>query len=63
MTRSLPKLFRWTSLRSPEHMLATKQLNASADVCALERELENLGYALYDPMPEGIQIVEDAASV
>ena len=38
-------------------ILATKQRDAHADVSALERELDQVVYALYSLTPEEIQIV------
>ena len=42
-------------------ILAAKQRDAEADVSALEREIDELVYALYGLTPEEIQIVERAA--
>ena len=42
-------------------ILAAKQRDAAADVSALEREIDELVYALYGLTPEEIQIVEGAA--
>ena len=42
-------------------ILAAKPRNAEADVSALEREIDQLVYALYGLTPEEIQIVEGAA--
>jgi type I restriction-modification system DNA methylase subunit len=43
-----------------DRILAAKQRNADADTRALEREIDNLVYALYGLTPEEIQIVEGA---
>jgi hypothetical protein len=40
--------------------LSAKQRDAGADVSALERELDELVYALYGLTPEEIKIVEGA---
>ena len=42
-------------------ILAAKARDASADTSALEREIDQLVYVLYDLTPEEIQIVEGAA--
>ena len=42
-------------------ILAAKQMDADADVSALEREIDQLVYALYGLTPEEIEIVEGAA--
>ncbi|MCK7480130.1 MAG: hypothetical protein M0C28_24780 [Candidatus Moduliflexus flocculans] len=47
--------------RLVDRILAAKAQDAAADVCALEREIDQLVYALYDLTPEEIQIVEAAA--
>ena len=44
-----------------DRILAAKQRDAVADVSALEREIDQLVYALYGLAPEEIQIVEAAA--
>lgn len=44
-----------------ERILSAKQRDAEADTSALERELDELVYALYGLTPEEIQIVEGAA--
>jgi len=41
--------------------LAAKPRDAEADTSALEREIDELVYALYGLTPEGIKIVEGAA--
>ncbi|MEK7674654.1 MAG: hypothetical protein AAB676_02305 [Verrucomicrobiota bacterium] len=41
--------------------LIAQQRDASADTSALERELDELVYALYGLTPEEIQIVEEAS--
>jgi hypothetical protein len=41
-------------------ILAAKQRDAEADVSALEREIDQLVYALYGLTPEEIKIVEGA---
>ena len=51
-------------MRWPEKLdriLAVKQRDAEADTSALEREIDELVYALYGLTPEEIQIVEGAA--
>jgi hypothetical protein len=47
--------------RLVDRILAAKAQDASADVSALERELDELVYALYGLTPEEIKIVEGAA--
>jgi hypothetical protein len=47
--------------RLVDRILAAKQRDAEADVSALEREIDQLVYALYGLTPEEIQIVEGAA--
>ena len=47
--------------RLVERILSSKQRDAGADVSALERELDELVYALYGLTPEEIQLVEGAA--
>ena len=44
-----------------DRILAAKQRDAEADVSALEREIDQLVYALYGLTPEEIQLVERAA--
>ena len=44
-----------------KNILRAKQRDAEADVSALEREIDQLVYALYGLTPEEIQIVESAA--
>ena len=44
-----------------DRILAAKQRNAEADVSALEREIDQLVYALYGLTQEEIQIVERAS--
>jgi hypothetical protein len=46
--------------RLVERILSAKQRDAAADVRALERELDELVYALYGLTPEEIQLVEGA---
>ena len=41
-------------------MLHTKQRDASADISALERETDELVYALYGLTPEEIKLVEES---
>jgi hypothetical protein len=48
--------------RLVERILSAKQRDAGADVSALERELDELVYALYGLTPEEIKIVEGAAA-
>jgi len=43
-----------------DRILAAKQRNPEADVSALEREIDELVYALYGLTPEEIKIVEEA---
>lgn len=45
-----------------DRMLATKQRDAEADTSALEREMDDLVYALYGLTPEEIKIVESASN-
>jgi hypothetical protein len=47
--------------RLVDRILAAKQRDAEADVTALEREIDQLVYALYGLTPEEIKIVERAA--
>ena len=47
--------------RLVDRILAAKQREAEADTSALEREIDELVYALYGLTPEEIQIVEGAA--
>ena len=47
--------------RLVDRVLLAKQRDAKADVSALEREIDELVYALYGLTPEEIQIVEGAA--
>ena len=47
----------WTS----NQILAAKQRDAAADVSALEREIDQLVYALYALTPEEIALVESTA--
>jgi adenine-specific DNA-methyltransferase len=44
-----------------DRILAAKKRNPDADTSALEREIDQLAYALYGLTPEEIQIVEGAA--
>jgi hypothetical protein len=44
-----------------ERILSAKQRDAGADVSALEREIDELVYSLYDLTPEEIKLVEGAA--
>jgi hypothetical protein len=44
-----------------ERILAAKQRDAEADTSALEREIDELVYALYGLTPEEIKIVEGAS--
>src|SRR3989442_415281 len=44
-----------------DRILAAKQRDAEADVSVLEREIDQLAYALYGLTPEEIKIVEGAA--
>ena len=43
-------------------VLPAKQWDAGADVSALEREIDELVYALYGLTPEEIRIVESASA-
>ena len=45
-----------------DRILAAKQRDAEADVSALEREIDELVYALYGLTPEEIKTVEGAES-
>jgi adenine-specific DNA-methyltransferase len=47
--------------RLVERIMSAKQRSASADVSALERELDELVYALYGLTREEIKIVESAS--
>ena len=47
--------------RLVERILSAKQRDADADVSALEREIDELVYALYGLTPEEIKLVEGAA--
>jgi adenine-specific DNA-methyltransferase len=47
--------------RKVDNILVAKQRDAEADVSAVEREIDQLVYALYGLTPEEIQIVEGAA--
>lgn len=42
-----------------DHIIAAKQRDAGADVSALEREIDQLVYALYGLTPEEIKLIED----
>ncbi|MCZ7638618.1 MAG: hypothetical protein M5U12_22730 [Verrucomicrobia bacterium] len=44
-----------------DRLLAAKARDAEADTSALEREMDQLVYALYGLTPEEIKIVEGAA--
>ena len=44
-----------------DRIIAAKQRDAGADVSALEREIDQLVYALYGLTPDEIKIVEDSA--
>ena len=44
-----------------ERILATKKKNPAANTSALEREIDQQVYALYDLTPEEIKIVEESA--
>ena len=46
---------------STHRLLAAKQRDAEADVSALEREIDELVYALYALTPEEIKLVQGAA--
>jgi hypothetical protein len=48
--------------RLVDRILAEKTRDASADVSAWEREIDQLVYALYGLTPEEIQIVEGASA-
>jgi hypothetical protein len=50
-----------TSPRLVERILSAKQRDASADVSALEREIDELEYALYGLTPEEKALVQAAA--
>jgi adenine-specific DNA-methyltransferase len=41
-----------------DRILAAKKRDPKADTTALEREIDQLVYQLYDPTPEEIAIVE-----
>jgi hypothetical protein len=57
---NLQKIRCWSGNKS-RCILATKAQDANAGVTALERELDELVYALYGLTPEEIQLVEGAA--
>jgi adenine-specific DNA-methyltransferase len=60
----IPKPSKKVELEIEAHVrevLAAKQRDAGADTSALERETDELVYALYGLTPEEIQIVEGAA--
>jgi hypothetical protein len=59
-TRLLPGLSPWRSSHWHDGILAAKQRDAGADVSALEREIDELVYALYGLTPEEIKIVEES---
>jgi hypothetical protein len=44
-----------------DRILKAKQANAAADTSALERELDQLVYRLYDLTPDEIRLVEESA--
>ena len=46
--------------RLVDRILAAKQLDAKADTSVLEREEDELVYALYGLTPKEIKLVEDA---
>ena len=47
--------------RLVERILSAKQRDAGADVSALERELDELVYALYGLTPDEIKLVQESA--
>jgi hypothetical protein len=47
--------------RLVERILSAKQRDAGADVSALEREIDELVYALYGLTPKEIKLVEEAS--
>ena len=47
--------------RLVDRILAAKQRDAGADLSALEREIDELVYALYGLTPEEIKLVEGSA--
>jgi hypothetical protein len=49
--------------RLVDRILAAKQRDAEADVSTLEREIDEVVYALYGLTPEEIKIVEGAIKV
>ena len=49
--------------RLVDQILSAKKPNPEADVSALERQIDELVYGLYDLTPEEIQIVEGAAKM
>jgi len=60
--------FRWPDsatdkkvTRLVDHIVSARQRDAGADVSALEREIDELVYALYGLTPEEIALVEGAA--
>ena len=55
----MPRQWR-EEARLVDRMLAAKQRDAGADTSALEREIDELVYALYGLTPEEIKIVEEA---
>jgi hypothetical protein len=46
--------------RLVDRIIATKQRDAEADTIALEREIDQLVYALYGLTPEEIQVIEES---
>ena len=58
---AMPSQQRKPVERLVERILSAKQRDAGADVSALERELDQLVYALYGLTPEEIKLVEGSA--
>jgi len=52
---------RETLSKAVDRIAAAKQSNAEADTSAMEREMDELVYALYGLTPEEIELVEGAA--
>ena len=50
-------------IRIVDKILAAKDTNPGADVCELEKRIDQIVYSLYDLTPEEIAIVEGAENV
>ena len=53
---------RHSRAMNSDRILAAEQRDAEADVSELERDIDQLVYALYGLTPEEIQIVESASA-